>query len=60
MKIEDTKEYKEWEEKLLSLNNKINSLDVWDSYAESLQNAYDNLLFNLDPRKKSEKNNDLY
>jgi len=60
MKIKDTKEYKEWEEKLLSLNIKINSLDVWDSYAESLQYAYDNLLFNLDPRKKSEKINDLY
>ncbi len=35
---------KEWEETLSKLNDKINSLEVWDSYAERLQSRYDELL----------------
>ena len=37
-------EYKTWVENLDNLNDKINSLEVWDGYAERLQAEYDNLL----------------
>lgn len=49
MKIEDTNEYKEWLTRLNSLNDRINSLKVWDDYAERLQAIYDELLTE-DPR----------
>ena len=35
---------KEWEEAVKRLNDKINSLPVWDDYAEMLQGRYDRLL----------------
>lgn len=36
--------YDEWESKLLKLNDHINSLTVWDNYAEKCQAGYDWLL----------------
>lgn len=49
--IEETQEYKDWLKKLHELNDYINSLTVWDDYAESCQRDYDNLL-RQDPRLK--------
>lgn len=34
----------EWEEKVKILNEHINSLKVWDDYAQDCQIAYDRLL----------------
>jgi len=43
------KEFQEWSDKLEKLNDHINSLKVWDDYAESCQRDYDYLLAQ-DPR----------
>ena len=51
--IEQTEEYKSWERDLINLDNKINSLSVWDDYAERLQSRYDDLL-KEDPRIKKD------
>jgi hypothetical protein len=48
--IEDTQEYKDWLEKLNKLDDYINSLKVWNDYAERMQSRYDDLL-SQDPRK---------
>jgi len=40
----NTPAYDEWVEKLTKLNDKINSLETWDNYAEMLQSRYDTLL----------------
>jgi len=52
--IEQTDEYKKWEKDLLSLNDRINAISPWNDYAEYLQSEYDNMMFNLDPRKKAQ------
>ena len=49
--IEKTQDYKDWAEKLSTLNDYINSLTTWNSYAEDCQREYDFLLA-ADPRKK--------
>lgn len=36
--------YDEWKAKLNALDDKINSLKVWDGYAQDLQIQYDRLL----------------
>jgi len=50
-KNQHTKAFKEWHKKITELNDKINALDNWDSYAERLQMRYDELLAE-DPRYK--------
>ena len=50
-------EYQAWKRKVTNLNDKINNLPVWNSYAESLQREYDILLLELDPRLKWKNNN---
>jgi len=40
----NTPAYNECVEKLTKLNDKINSLTVWDNYAEMLQSRYDRIL----------------
>jgi len=51
MSIEETEEYKTWGARLEKLNDYINSLSVWDNYAEQKQAEYDSLL-RQDPRLK--------
>jgi len=51
MKNQHTKAFKEWHKKITELNDKINALTSWDSYAERLQMRYDEMLTE-DPRYK--------
>ena len=51
--IEEVQEFEKWSDKLHKLNDHINSLTIWNDYAESCQRDYDNLL-KQDPRLKSE------
>ena len=44
-------EYEKWVEKLTKLNDYINSLEVWNDYAEDCQRDYDDLL-KMNPRLK--------
>jgi hypothetical protein len=46
----ETLKYEAWAEKLNKLNDYINSLKVWNDYAERMQARYDDLL-SRDPRK---------
>ena len=60
MEIEDMteeqhQEYQTWSKKVRKLNDHINSLKEWNSYAESQQRDYDYLLLQQDPRLKWEK-----
>jgi hypothetical protein len=48
---ENTLEFQNWVEALRKLDDHINSLTVWDDYAEKCQREYDNLL-KQDPRLK--------
>ena len=60
MEIEDMtekqhQEYQTWLKEVRRLNDHINSLKEWNSYAESQQRDYDYLLLQQDPRLKWEK-----
>jgi hypothetical protein len=46
-------EYKKWAEKLRRLDEYINSLEVWNDYAEDCQRKYDYLL-SKEPKRSSE------
>jgi hypothetical protein len=45
--------YEEWEDRLLELNERINSMPEWNEQAEALQCAYDRLL-EQEPKKDEE------
>ena len=47
-------EYNNWLQYLEALDDKINNLKTWDSYAERLQARYDEMLTE-DPRLKDTK-----
>ena len=49
------KEYEIWKEKLMKLTDHINSLSIWDDYAEECQRRYD-ILLEQDPKKGNQKN----
>ena len=42
--LKELKEYEKWVKKLEKLNDHINSLHIWNSYAEDCQREYDFLL----------------
>ena len=52
--LQERQEYDEWYERLMILNDRIDNLKIWDSYAERLQSRYDEMLTE-DPRLKNVK-----
>ena len=52
MENEKLSKYEQWVKELNELNDIINSLSVWDEYADYLQGRYDRLLKD-EPQKDS-------